>query len=119
MKWLKSMLDSLVFFSSRRRHTRYWRDWSSDVCSSDLGPAAAGSAGRRAHGHRRPRRDPLCAGAAARRDRRRHGAGAWEENGRESCRGRVEISVVVAILKKKKTYAWYGHLKTLGNTLLW
>src|SRR5947209_11548524 len=33
--------DSVVmlfffFFSSRRRHTRYWRDWSSDVCSSDL-----------------------------------------------------------------------------------
>src|SRR3712207_7029871 len=28
-----------VFFSSRRRHTRYWRDWSSDVCSSDLHPA--------------------------------------------------------------------------------
>src|SRR3712207_6949892 len=24
------------FLSSRRRHTRYWRDWSSDVCSSDL-----------------------------------------------------------------------------------
>src|SRR5258707_5332003 len=23
-------------FSSRRRHTSYWRDWSSDVCSSDL-----------------------------------------------------------------------------------
>src|SRR5947209_7095651 len=28
------------FFSSRRRHTRYWRDWSSDVCSSDLAPAS-------------------------------------------------------------------------------
>src|SRR5690606_40245750 len=28
------------FFSSRRRHTRFSRDWSSDVCSSDLdGPA--------------------------------------------------------------------------------
>src|SRR5216683_4548031 len=26
------------FFSSRRRHTRSDRDWSSDVCSSDLGP---------------------------------------------------------------------------------
>src|SRR3712207_4121737 len=26
----------VFFFSSRRRHTRYWRDWSSDVCSSDL-----------------------------------------------------------------------------------
>src|SRR5690606_21196017 len=25
------------FFSSRRRHTRFSRDWSSDVCSSDLG----------------------------------------------------------------------------------
>src|SRR5438445_8189845 len=25
------------FFSSRRWHTRYWRDWSSVVCSSDLG----------------------------------------------------------------------------------
>src|SRR3712207_5291380 len=29
-------LFGLVFLSSRRRHTRYWRDWSSDVCSSDL-----------------------------------------------------------------------------------
>src|SRR5207247_4367802 len=27
---------SLFFFSSRRRHTRSTRDWSSDVCSSDL-----------------------------------------------------------------------------------
>src|SRR5690606_39792337 len=26
------------FFSSRRRHTRFSRDWSSDVCSSDLYP---------------------------------------------------------------------------------
>src|SRR5205807_4795397 len=29
------------FFSSRRRHTRLQGDWSSDVCSSDLNPAAA------------------------------------------------------------------------------
>src|SRR2546430_3136226 len=27
------------FFSSRRRHTRFDCDWSSDVCSSDLNPA--------------------------------------------------------------------------------
>src|SRR5207248_6923516 len=26
----------LFFFSSRRRHTRSYGDWSSDVCSSDL-----------------------------------------------------------------------------------
>src|SRR2546422_4731740 len=30
------------FFSSRRRHTRCSRDWSSDVCSSDLGPSHTG-----------------------------------------------------------------------------
>src|SRR5258707_1089708 len=29
-------LDVTLFFPSRRRHTSYWRDWSSDVCSSDL-----------------------------------------------------------------------------------
>src|SRR3712207_9413474 len=29
-------MSGFFFFSSRRRHTRYWRDWSSDVCSSDL-----------------------------------------------------------------------------------
>src|SRR2546429_2078689 len=28
----------VFFFSSRRRHTRCSRDWSSDVCSSDLRP---------------------------------------------------------------------------------
>src|SRR5690606_39344292 len=28
--------ESLFFLSSRRRHTRFSRDWSSDVCSSDL-----------------------------------------------------------------------------------
>src|SRR5215217_4630992 len=32
------------FFSSRRRHTRYWRDWSSDVCSSDLISGSSGIA---------------------------------------------------------------------------
>src|SRR3712207_8668950 len=26
---------TVFFLSSRRRHTRYWRDWSSGVCSSD------------------------------------------------------------------------------------
>src|SRR3712207_5191254 len=30
----------VFFFPSRRRHTRYWRDWSSDVCSSDLAGTA-------------------------------------------------------------------------------
>src|SRR5690349_25109948 len=35
------LVESIVFFffSSRRRHTRSLRDWSSDVCSSDLRPS--------------------------------------------------------------------------------
>src|SRR5690606_40264021 len=31
-----AMPSVFFFFSSRRRHTRFSRDWSSDVCSSDL-----------------------------------------------------------------------------------
>src|SRR6266704_6942489 len=37
------------FFSSRRRHTRSKRDWSSDVCSSDLAAHARAHSGDRAH----------------------------------------------------------------------
>src|SRR5437763_7042979 len=33
----------VFFFSSRRRHTRYIGDWSSDVCSSDLRDGQAGT----------------------------------------------------------------------------
>src|SRR6202043_409325 len=33
---MTSSAHGFVFFSSRRRHTRCGRDWSSDVCSSDL-----------------------------------------------------------------------------------
>src|SRR5207253_6611358 len=33
---LMRVMRALFFFSSRRRHTRWPRDWSSDVCSSDL-----------------------------------------------------------------------------------
>src|SRR5690349_5466950 len=41
------------FFSSRRRHTRSLRDWSSDVCSSDL----AGKHPARRHGRNRSRNE--------------------------------------------------------------
>src|SRR5437762_11216805 len=34
--------DHAFFFSSRRRHTSYIGDWSSDVCSSDLAALASG-----------------------------------------------------------------------------
>ena len=40
--------ECVFFFSSRRRHTRCSRDWSSDVCSSDLEQRSRGEAGLRA-----------------------------------------------------------------------
>src|SRR3712207_9300829 len=47
----------VIFFSSRRRHTRYWRDWSSDVCSSDLSQSTARM--------KASQRAPTCSRAAA------------------------------------------------------
>src|SRR5258707_13051908 len=84
----------LVFFSMRRRHTIYWRDWSSDVCSSDLGwPTRSG------RGRRRPPR--------TREGRRRSrggsppASGRTSEIGRASCREKGEISGGAVSLKKK------------------
>src|SRR6266480_2375766 len=60
------------FFSSRRRHTRLTCDWSSDVCSSDLGVRATGcairvpgstTASREPVIHRRPAESLMRAGA--------------------------------------------------------
>src|SRR6266487_713980 len=42
---MSSFCLCLFFFSSRRRHTRWTCDWSSDVCSSDLGCASRCSGG--------------------------------------------------------------------------
>src|SRR3712207_6951207 len=87
-------LNLLFFFSSRRRHTRYWRDWSSDVCSSDLGQLDAREDRQRESG-------PEAAGG------RHRGAGAGQGEhrqggiGKESWRGRVEISGGAVSFKKK------------------
>src|SRR5207249_6230687 len=94
------------FFSSRRRHTRSKRDWSSDVCSSDLsrhlrGAGLAGApAGPGGGKHRCLRRAPRREAAAVRpRDMRSEerrvgkgvGLGGWRmikkerEERREGC----------------------------------
>src|SRR5689334_25234972 len=78
----------MFFFSSRRRHTRWNCDWSSDVCSSDLAPARH-PIERRVPLHRLP---DLGNGAHDER---------IEQIGRASCRERVQISVVGEELKKK------------------
>src|SRR5215813_3049858 len=61
------MICFFFFFSSRRRHTRCGRDWSSDVCSSDLlHRRGLGHDGRRARRLRGPAPGPGQAGPAAR-----------------------------------------------------
>src|SRR3712207_9564580 len=54
MRGTRGQVEEYVM-SSRRRHTRYWRDWSSDVCSSDLGADAGGLPGEPALPDPRPR----------------------------------------------------------------
>src|SRR5205814_8864446 len=78
----------LFFFSSRRRHTRCLSDWSSDVCSSDLGRPRALRGGRTADRRRLPTRAL---------------AGASDEIGRASCRERVLFLGVPDSLAKKST----------------
>src|SRR5580704_17490668 len=48
----------VFFFSSRRRHTSWTGDWSSDVCSSDLARARPRRRARSDRSRRRPRRRP-------------------------------------------------------------
>src|SRR2546422_10042961 len=87
------------FFSSRRRHTRCSRDWSSDVCSSDLNFAGYGGGASAS-----TLNNCILANNSALSDPDGYGGlgGGAEEIGRASCRGRGEISVVAGSLKKKK-----------------
>src|SRR5437763_15184709 len=77
-------LSTPFFFSSRRRHTRYIGDWSSDVCSSDL-PNDRGAAGPHVVGTRR--RTAQRRGVQA-RDRGNRGARSEERRVGKECRGR-------------------------------
>src|SRR5437763_11232847 len=74
--WLSADIF-FVFFSSRRRHTSYIGDWSSDVCSSDLPghPGAAQAQAAAALGRAAPARGQI---------------------GRASCRERVLILAISA-----------------------
>src|SRR5215210_9036606 len=76
------------FFSSRRRHTRYIGDWSSDVCSSDLGDGGRGHGrdGRAARpGLRARRRAVPVDGGSPHGDR--HGGGGMKRAVVTGCAG--------------------------------
>src|SRR5690606_40917749 len=100
------------FFSSRRRHTRFSRDWSSDVCSSDLeylisrqpdvyiatgGPQLSGKG--LAVG---PGIDAQQAQASLRQILGRTGIAQLNEIGRASCRDRGWGAVVAGALTPKQ-----------------
>src|SRR5207245_8120414 len=106
-----SLMVVFFFFSSRRRHTRCYRDWSSDVCSSDL--VLLGLAlGEPEHEqeHREPEEE-LRAVEAVRTRRlpvevgrpnpEEHGG--EHEIGRASCRERVERAEAEGRLKRKRS----------------
>src|SRR5699024_12041701 len=98
-----SLVFYCFFFSSRRRHTRSKRDWSSDVCSSDLStfpvlPTAIVDSNLRAGFQPRTGSEgragfQLRAGSLARDS---------AQIGRASCRERVEIAVGAGSLERKK-----------------
>src|SRR5690606_40145786 len=99
------------FFSSRRRHTRFSRDWSSDVCSSDLRNRRRWSARRGTIPVRRPVPAvvvgrwafPTTWEERRRVSRRWPGRGGRRQIGRASCRERVEITGGEVVFEKRST----------------
>src|SRR5215203_6474748 len=96
---------SFFFFSSRRRHTRYWRDWGSDVCSSDLfgtstkKPTVPGSAvGPTTLRRFVPRRSEER--RVGKECRSRWSPDHQKKKGRDQCNDRVYISLVGVTLIK-------------------
>src|SRR3712207_9422480 len=107
-------MRTFFFFSSRRRHTRYWRDWSSDVCSSDLAAdheAGGDTVDKVLVVRHRPDVEQACGDLRVDRPQVREvrrGDPAPAQIGRASGRERVEISGVAVSLKKK--YIWNCHV---------
>src|SRR5207245_5599275 len=84
----------VFFFSSRRRHTRCYRDWSSDVCSSDLTQHQGLDLDAALAGSARPGHDDINS-----QDRFFGPIFEAGQIGRASCRERVKIAVVGLSLK--------------------
>src|SRR5690606_40396393 len=83
------------FFSSRRRHTRFSRDWSSDVCSSDLGRAGVPVLVSQPQDPLQARAGPAAAVERGRRRRRRAsgvggGVAAAAAGARRQAQGRLD-----------------------------
>src|SRR5690348_18298628 len=87
------MTICVLFFSSRRRHTRWTGDWSSDVCSSDLADGTYPLA-RQVYLYfapDTPTGNPRTLPPALREFIRYILSAQGQEIGRASCRERVEV----------------------------
>src|SRR5437870_13378406 len=92
----------VFFFSSRRRHTRWPRDWSSDVCSSDLRMAISRRPCQQLKSSRRPaKRLSFPANKTEKRfwersEERRVGkecrSRVWAEEGKKKRRERLDVT---------------------------
>src|SRR2546430_6838916 len=103
-----------VFFSSRRRHTRFDCDWSSDVCSSDLDDRRRHAAGallaqarRRAHArlaalHSRRRGRRARAQLAAEPPDARAGVGLLSRSEEHTSELQSQSNIVCRLLLEKK-----------------
>src|SRR5438067_12470937 len=106
----------MFFFSSRRRHTRSKRDWSSDVCSSDLPHAnpTRPAGARHEHPHSSSRRQQPVSQGTGRLDLGApglHGGG-----GRQHLQGRSEERRVG---KECRSRVWphpWTKITNVGNT---
>src|SRR5690348_18261920 len=97
-------LSIFFFFSSRRRHTRWTGDWSSDVCSSDLLALHAQTVAPQTPPEAQSQTHSAAQSPTAEQTQSppgTSGANITIEIGRASCRERVEISEVAESLKKK------------------
>src|SRR5690625_7505086 len=98
----------IIFFSSRRRHTRWPRDWSSDVCSSDL------------DSHRRPPHSPPGRGAAGGpRPGRGSGGRRSEERrvGKERRMRGVKMQIHKNGMNTRSMLLWYHGNKMTTDTI--
>src|SRR5690606_40981898 len=92
----------IFFFSSRRRHTRFSRDWSSDVCSSDLQlPAQEPRGGRGCRGPAVENGPPGRRGSGPAWRRLFGAGGPYREDRKSVCRERVEVAGVGVAVEKK------------------
>src|SRR5437899_13098205 len=95
----------MFFFSSRRRHTRCLSDWSSDVCSSDLGRPCGSACEPFVPVHNITPRNITCPSWMGTSSRLNQPSPSWyvttAKIGRASCRERVYTAAGGGSVKKR------------------